>query len=255
MGKIQEIEKQLELAKKEEALQYKVKELEEIKSQYEGKCFGSHTFDRSNAAACMGAVYYEKFYLKEGEIYVLEHTISLSHMDGFHKKSMKQISYNRNIYERKLTGNNYNASYNLYSGYSHFRKEITQQKFKELWEIAEEANLVIKNAFRGKMPELKTEWITQGDFGYEEKISQCLNDMGIEMIDFKDFPLVHNCIEYRTLPMFDKRRWLPKLYAKPILQWQIEQLEEDCKSSFCTGRRYDSLQREIKILQDFISTL
>lgn len=255
MSKIQEIEKQLEQAKKEENLEYKVKELAEVKKEYEGKCFGSHTFNRSHAAASMGAVFYEKFFIKEDEIYVLEHNIRLSHMDDYYKKSMKQISYNRGVNERKISGNKYNASYNLYSGYSHFRKEISLQKFKELWEIAEEANLVINNAFKGKLPELKTEWITQGDFGYEEKISQCISDMGIEMIDFKDFPLVHNCIEFRTLPMFDKRRWLPKLYAKPILQWQINQLEEDCRSSFCTGRRYTALQYDIKVLQEFIDKL
>jgi hypothetical protein len=144
--------------------------------------------------------------------------------------------------------------YNLYSGYSQFRKEISLEKFKELWEVAEEANIIIKNHFNGKLPELKEEWTTQGDFISESTIEQCISDMGIEMIDFKNFPHVHHVIEYRTLPMFDKRRWLPKPYAKPILEWQIKQLEKDCNSIWATGRRYEALQNEIKILKDFIKT-
>ena len=253
MNAVQIAEKALAEAKKQENLNYKLKELEQIKKEYEGKCFGSDTFDRYSAAAYRAAVYYEKFFLKEDEIHVIKHTITLSHFDNHYKKSMKQISYSRNINEKKLTGDNeYNASYNLYSGYSQFRKEITLETFKGLWEIAEEANLIIKNAFKGKLPELQQEMITQGDFGQESTIEQCISDMSIEMIDFKTFPNVHRCIEYRTLPMFDRRRWLPKQYAKPILEWQIKQLQQSCQSQFTSNRQYEALQAEIKILQDFI---
>lgn len=253
MNAVQQAEANLAIVKKKEQLKYRSKELKELIEAYQGKCFGSHTFERNSATAYMGAVYYEKFFLKEDEIYVLEHTLSCSHLDGFYKKSMKQISYNRNIYERKLTGNKYNANYNLYSGYSNFRKEIPIEKFKELWEIGEEANLIIKNAFNGKSPELKQSRITMGDSNYEDSINKCISDMGIEMIDFEKFPKVHSIIEYRILPMFDKRRWLPKQYAKPILEWQIKQLEKDCSDSWCTTRRYDSLQYDIKTIQEFIN--
>ena len=255
MNAVQIAEKALADAKQQEKLNYRLNELEQIKKEYEGKCFGSDTFDRYSVAAYRGATFYEKFFLKEDEIYVLEHTITLSHFDNYYKKSMKQISYSRNINERKLTGTNeYNANYNLYSSYSGFRKKIPLEKFKELWEIAEEANLIIKNAFKGKLPELQQEWITQGNFGQETTIEQCLFDMGIEMIDFKNYPNVHRCIEYRTLPMFDRRRWLPKQYAKPILEWQIKELKKDCSSQFSTARRNEALQSEIKTLQNFIDT-
>jgi hypothetical protein len=160
MNAVQQAEKALAEAKKQEKHEDRLRELEQIKSDFEGKCFGSDTFDRYSAAAYRGATYYEKFFLRDDEIYVTEHTIILSHLDNHYKKSMKQISYSRNIHERCITGNSYNAHYNLYSGYSNFRKEISLEKFKELWEIAEEANLIIKNAFKGKMPELNTEWIT-----------------------------------------------------------------------------------------------
>jgi len=254
MNAIQIAEKALEKAKQEEKLKYRLRELDELVKSFQGKCFGSHTFDRQHAASNMSAVYYEKFYLEKDEIFVVEHILRLCHMDSFHKKSMKQIQYNRNIYTKQLTGQNeYNASYNLDSGYSGFRKEISINKFKQLWEAGEEANVIIKNVFNGKVPELKMEWITQADFGYEAKIDKCIKDMGIEMIDFKDFPIVHSVLEYRTLPMFDRRRYLPKLYAKSILKWHIIQLEEDCKSVFTTAKSYEHVQKQIKIIQEFIN--
>ena len=51
MTKIQEIEQQLAQAKKEEQTSYLNKDFEEIKKQYEGKCFGTHTFERNSKAA------------------------------------------------------------------------------------------------------------------------------------------------------------------------------------------------------------
>lgn len=255
MNAVQQAEKALADAKKQEKDEYRAKELNSIKKEFEGKCFGSNTFDRSSAAAYRSAVYYEKFYLKDDEICVLEHNLSLSHFDSHYKKSMKQISYNRNINERKITGNDYNAFYNLYTGYSQFRKEISLQKFKELWDIAEEANLIIKQAFNGKLPDLRQEWITQGDHSSEGAIEKCISEMSIEMIDFKQFPEVHRCIEYHSLPMFDRRRWMPKQYVNPILTWHIRNLEEDCIGIFKTERVVEYNQRQIKIIKDFLSKL
>jgi hypothetical protein len=255
MNKIQQAEQALAEAKKEEKLQCRLRELEGLKKEYEGKCFGSHTFERHSAAAYMSAVYYENFYIEKDEIYALIHTIQLSHLDSFYKKSMKQIDYSRNVSKKQLTGqNDCNASYNLFSGYSFFRKEISLAKFKQLWEAGEEAKVIIQNAFRGKVPELEMESITQGDHDYETSIEKCILDMGIEMIDFKLFPNVHRCLEYRTLPMWDKRRWLPKQYAKPILQWQVKRLENECKDHWLSSSRRDALRQEIDILQNFINT-
>lgn len=58
MTKIQEIEQQLAQAKKEEQTSYLNKDLEEIKKQYKGKCFGTHTFERNNKAAYSSAVFF-----------------------------------------------------------------------------------------------------------------------------------------------------------------------------------------------------
>jgi len=45
-----------------------------------------------------------------------------------------------------------------------------------------------------------------------------------------------------------------KPYAKPILEWQIKQLEKDCSSQWTSSRKYEALQNEIKTLQNFINT-
>jgi len=251
MNAVQLAEKALKDALAQEKRDSRLRELKSLQEAYEGKCFGSDLFERSSAASTRGATYYEKIYLHEDEIYVQEHTIRLTHLDSFYKKSMKQISYSRNIHVRQLTGHNsYHADYNLYSDYSFFRKEISLETFKSLWEAAEEANIVIKNAFNGKG--LRTEVITNGDSDHEREIEKCIKDTGIDLIDFKDYPEVHSCLEYRTLPMFDKRRWLPKVYAKSILEWQIQQIEKDCESEFITQKRYEHNQKEIKIIRKFI---
>lgn len=253
MSKIQEIEKALEDAKKEEQLKYRLLELEQLTKNFLGKCFGTHTFDRNHAAAHMSAVYYERFYIEGNEIYVIEHKISLAHMDAHYKKSMKHIKYDRNIHNRVLSGNEYNAQYNLQPGYSNFRKEISFIKFKELWECGEEANIIIKNAFRGKFPELEMEWLSQGDHDTEREIDNCISEMGIEIIDFKNYPIVHRVIEFRRLPLFDRSRYLPKLYTSPILKWLIKKLKKDAASPFTSYRKRDSLLEDIQILQNFIN--
>lgn len=53
MGKlptIQEAELALKQAKEQDLIQRRQKELGELIKDFQGKCFGTHTFDRSNAA-------------------------------------------------------------------------------------------------------------------------------------------------------------------------------------------------------------
>ena len=248
---VQELEKQLEIARKQEHLDNRTKELNQLIEQYQGKCFGTHTFDRYHAAAHMAATKYEKFFIENDEIFVTELSIKLSHLDSYYKKSMKQIDYSRNVYTRQITGQNeYSAVYNLTSGYSFFKHEISESTFMSLWESGEEASIIIKNAFKGKV-EIK-EWITQGDSNEEAQIEQCIKDMGIDLIDFKEYPEIHRVLEYRTLPMFNRRRWMPKIYAKNILEWLVIQLEEDCRNVLSSSRRTQQIQEEIKVIQKFI---
>lgn len=219
MNQVQIAEKLLSDAKLQEKLDINLRQLKELEEDHKGKCFGTDSFNRYYAEAHEGAVYYEKFFLEKNEIFVIEHTITLKHMDAYHKDFKKHISYGTYIEKRQLTGlNTRSASQNLYSGYSWYRTEIPFDKFKQLWDIGEEVKDTFEKAFRGIFPDLRKEWISQGNHDNEISIEKCLLDMNIEMIDFKKYPEVHKCIEYRTLPMFDKRRWLPKQYAKQILE-------------------------------------
>jgi hypothetical protein len=255
MNKVQLAQKALEEAKEQERIEYLKNELDLLKKSFEGRCFGTHTFQRSNKAGHLSAVYYEKIWISEknNEIYVLEHHITCSHYDSHYKKSSKDIAYNRSVSEKQLTGQNeYNAHYNLNHGSSAFTKEIPLAKFKELWAAGEEAAQIIKDTFSGKFPGLQQEWISTGEHGYEEKIKRCIKDMGIHMVDLKDYPDIHRILEYRTLPLFDKNRWIPSQYIKPIIEWQISELKKDCSSQFTTHRVYEALQREINILSEFL---
>lgn len=254
MTEVQKAELTLQEAKKQEKIKYRLQELEQLKRNYEGKCIASHTFERNSKAGYMGANYYENFYIEDNEIWVTIWSINNTNYDNYYKPSKTNISYNRGISKKQLTGQNeYNASYNLDSGYSYYKKEISYEKFMQLWECGNEVHLLIKNYFNGKLPELKQELIRQGDHATEAVIEKCIAEIGIELIDFKNYPKVHQVLEYKRLPMFDKNRWLPKIYAKSILEWEIDRLKEDMKSPFSTSRSYEWNQNEINIIQKFIN--
>ena len=253
MTEVQKAELALQQAKKQEKLKYRLEELDKLKVLYENKCVASHTFQRRTKSSYMGAKYYEKFYLEADEIWVIEWSIYLSKNDSFYKPSKNCISYSRHIFKRQLTGiNDKNAFYNLGS-HSFFNKEISYEKFMQLWECAEECNIILNDVFSNKIPEIKTEHITIGDHSAEEVLESCIKTIGIELIDFKNYPEVHRVLEYKTLPMFDRNRWLPKIYAKSILEWEIKRIQEDMNSVFSTlrGRAYN--QNQIDIIQKFIN--
>ena len=255
MGKIEDLKQQLLEAEKQQILDYRLKELIQLRSDYQGKCFATHTFTRNSAASHMSAKYYEHFFMKGDKIYVREHLVSLSRFNNFYKKSKDCINYSRTIVERDLTlDGERNAHYNLDSGYSHYKHEISYLKFMQLWETGKEADIIIKDAFTKELPEIKQELISQGDHSNEEAISKCIADMGVEIIDFKKHWKVHRILEYRTLPLFFERRWMPKLYAKSILEWEINRIKEKMYSIFYTDRSVAHDQNAINIIQDFIDT-
>lgn len=256
MTTVQEAKALLEKAELMEKLQHRQKELSELLLQYKGKCFGTHTFERKSQSGLMGATYYEDFYLKDNEIWVREWGISASKHDSFYKKGKYLTQFSRTMNEKQLTGqNDYHASYNLYSGYSYYRHEISLSKFMKLWESAGELVIKIEESFYENVPELKQELIRQGDSYNEDIISRGVKDIGIELIDLKDYPEVHRVLEYVTLPLFDNNRWLPKIYAKSIIEWYINELKEELKSQFVTTSTMIWNNNKIIILNNFINTI
>jgi len=249
-----ELEKELQAAKDLEYSQYRQRDLDELNKSSLGKCYGSHTFERANASQHMGAVYYESFFFKEKDIWVRQWSISVSKYPSIYKTNKNSINYNRFIYEKQLTGtNDYNASYNLFNGYNYYRKEISFDKFMQLWNASEDASLMIKDSFTSIAPELKMELIRQGDSTDEDRLEKGIEEIGLDIIDFKKFPKVLNVLEYRTLPMFQERRWLPRIYAKQILEYQIKLLEKDNQGMFATERVINHNNWCIEIIREFIN--
>lgn len=249
-----ELEKELEIAKDLEYSSYRQKDLDELIESSLGKCYGSHTFERASASKYMGAVYYEKFFIKDKDVFVREWVITLSKYPSLYKQDKNSISYSRFIYERQLTGQNeYHASYNLFSGYSYYRKEISFDKFTQLWNASEEANLIVSSAFTSIAPELKQELIRQGNSTDEDRIQSAIKELCLDIIDLKDFPKLLNVVEYRTLPMFQERRWLPRIYARQILEYQIKLFEEDNRGIFSTERTINYNNHCIEIIKEFIN--
>jgi hypothetical protein len=254
MNSVEKARQELLKAELEEKIKYRKDELNSLKKEYEGKCFGSHTFERKNKSEFMGAVYYEKFFLKDNnEIYVMSHSIQCSTFDDYYKSNKLNKNYSRQISEIQLSGlNDKNASYNLYSGYSFFRKEISLDKFKKLWNCGDEINQVIHDFFFNVLPDLKQERITMGDSSSEKEIEDCIKTINIDLIDLKDYPEIHSILQYKHLPMFDRQRWLPKLYIVPIIEWLIKKLQEENKIYFDNLKVIYYNNQSIEQLQDFI---
>lgn len=254
MNRIQELEKSLEQAKKEQYLENRLRELEDIKKAYEGKCFASNLFSRFAKTRHFGAVYYEKFYIKENEIFVLEWKLSSTKNPAFYKTETTTYGINSHIHEIQLSGNNdYNASYNLDSGYSFYRKEITLSQFTSLWKASKDCYLVIKDAFKN-YPELEIEDVRQGEHQDEQSIEKIALELGMDIIDLKQYPKIYGIFEYkRNIPMLQNGRWLPKIYAKQILKYIIEDFTKEMHDPWATSRTIVYNTEKIAHINEFIS--
>ena len=250
MTDVQKAEKALAEAKAREKLTYLVKQLDDLKKDYEGKCLASHTFTKKSKARYMGAYYYEKFFMKDDYIVVVCWSVSMSKYPNFNKAHRHSIQFNRNIQEIQLTDNTHVAN-DLLTNHSFYNKSITVDKFMQLWDIAGEAEKLIHGYFNGKMPEIEEPYDTHSDNSDNRFIGKCISDIGIDVIDFENYPKVYQVLRYKTLPMFDQQRWLPRTYAKAILQWEIDRLDTENKKSNLT-RVINRNNDEINIIKDFL---
>ena len=155
MTPVQLAQAALDQAKREEFLQELKKELVTLIEQYEGKCFGSDTFEIRNTSAYKSAIYYERFFIKDDNIYVTEHCISLSHYNNHYKKTLKNVAYDRHIFEKQLTSGEDRSGLRYF--YNGPRTPISLQKFNQLWEAGDAAAAIIKTAFSTAVPELYKE--------------------------------------------------------------------------------------------------
>lgn len=251
---VQELEQSLEKAKKEQYLENRLKELEDIKREYEGKCFSSNLFNRIASSRSFSLKYYEKFYIKENEIFVLEWILYGTKHPALYKSNTPTYNLNTYMSERKLSGNNeYNACYNLDSGFSFYRKEITLSQFMSLWRATKECYLIIKDSFKN-YPELEIEDVRQGEHRDEQSIESVISELELDIIDLKQHPKMYWIFEYnRSIPMLQNGRWLPRIYAKQILEYVISLLKKDIKSAWTTPRSIAWTQERINNIQEFIN--
>lgn len=249
---VEELKKELLEAEKAQQLESLYKELEAVEKEYGGKCFGSHTFQRRGSHLNMGAVHYERFYIREDKIYVLERTISISRNNNYWTPSKIDFSYTRHHYERCVTDDKHSVSYNVFHGYSFFREEISFEKFEQLWAGSEECALIVKGLFETHLPHIEKEWIAQGDAQYEQSIEDGITELGLDVIDFTKYPKIHHHLKYATLPMFHEHRWMPRMFARQVLQYYIKKLEKTLDDPWTIHRVREALRKEIYDIKEFI---
>lgn len=251
MKTVQEIEKELQEAKNQQKLDYLQKELEDLKNCYEGKAFGSCTFEARNKQAYGGARFYEKFWIEDYKIRLIEWSISVHRVGRNYSFSQDSLDFRRNRQEKISEDNGYNAHYNLI-GYCFYKKEISVNKFMELWSQGEAITEQLFEVYKKSNTELPTTLIVSES---DEKIlSDAFTNLKLEVVDLKDYPDIEFILRFKNLPFFQDQRYLPKIYAKQILKYQIDLWWQEYKEPY-NIRNKDYIYKKIRQLEDFIKTI
>lgn len=253
MTNVETAEKLLKQAKLEEKIALQSKELAQLKEAYEGKCFGSQTFTKTNTATYTNAVYYEQFYIQDDEIYVTVWKLNTTKYKLSNRPGKILTSFSRNISENRLTGESYtyNSAHYLTSSHSYCTKPIPKEKFMQLWETSENLVIATEKEFTKELPELMTELQTLERERAESTMETIIRLSGIEVIDLNKFPIIQRCLEYTTLPFFESKRWLPKIYAAPLINGYIKKLELENLVTFTYATRERHAQM-IYQLKEFV---
>lgn len=253
MKTVHEIEKELQKAKNQQKLIYLQKELLELQLQYEGKAFGTHTFERKNKSSYNYARFYEKFWIEDAKIKMLRWNISITRTGKNYTFSKDALSFNRSKEEITSADNGNNSKHNLIGYDFGTKEEISITKFMELWfqgEIISDKLFDVYTKTIGKTP---FDLLRIGSSNDEKILADAFNYLKLDYIDITQYPHVFNALQYKHLPFFQEQKYLPRIYAKQILEYQIK-LWQDEKNQ--TWRSYDDrYDKWIKIIQDFIKTI
>ena len=246
-SKIQKLKLEIKKAEEQELVDNLNKELKTLKKDFTGKCFSSHVLNRIGKSTYGWIVYYEKFFIENFKIYVREWQLSISRRekDGY-------ISYTRHISNRILSGDEYSPSYNLYRGFSSFKHEITKERFLKIWNFGIVLEADLNQVFKETVSEPYQEEISIGDASNEETINRCLKETGIECIDITKFPSLLQVLQYKTIALFQNNRWIPKTYAKQLLEWQIKELKRSNVGVFSNARSIYYNEKHIATIKKFI---
>lgn len=151
---VKDLEKRLASAKLQEQKEVSQKELENIRKEYEGKAFGSREFDRASRAGGSQAIYIKSVFMKGNDIYAEILSIHANTLDLNYKYSNANYNYSRSCNTEKISDNGRSADYNIYNRFSFLKKEITKEKFMQLWLSCEVADKHIRKAFVENLVEL-----------------------------------------------------------------------------------------------------
>lgn len=255
MNKIEELKRQLEIAEKEKLLSYRQERLNSLKKQYEGKAFATHTYERKNKARIMGAVFVERIFMEGTEIYSIVWRISINRYASIYKYATPTCNYTTYVNKNQLTNDNREDFESaLGFGYSMFRKEITKQKFFQLWELITASTKQAELDFYKEAPEIEMELERQGDHSDESKLKKDYSVLGIDVIDLKDYPEMYRLLEYVDLPLLHHNRWIPRIYAKQVFELYIQKLKKERRESY-SPRTVAWCDARIKTIIEFLTKI
>lgn len=252
MQQAKELERQERLAEED-------KDLKKIKELYEGKCFATSKFRQKSKATSHDAIYIykierlleHKHATAAGTIVCYYQQISLFKDVDWRTEKHSNIRYSCGNYTTHLN-NDRGIFINMYSLIDR-KKEIPYSTFYELYNAGEVSNLLIEDAFNGKI-QLEVEK-TIGDDNNQSRFEESCKIANIELIDLeKHLPLL-SIIRYAKLPGYVEDRFLMKILAKTALETKIKLNNKEINNVWCDHRERERYEKEIEVLQKYISKL
>ena len=242
MESIHEIEKKLEEAKKAKRLLSLEKELSELKTHYEGKCFGTHTFERKNRSSHASAKFYEKFWIEGYQIKMLRWSLSITRCGKNYEFSQGKLSFDRNKSEIVSSD----------MGYDYERKEITLNKFMRLWDYGEITSVQLNDAYTSILDQEPFDLLRLGSSNDNKILADAFSYLKLDVIDITEDYKVFNALQYKHLPFLQEQKYLPRIYAKQILEYQILEWKKE-KADY--SWKNDMIDNYINVITEFIKTI
>ena len=244
MKTIHEIEQELAEAKHLQNAKYLQDKFIALKEKYEGKAFGTHTFERRNKSAYASVNYYEKFWIKDNSIMFLRWSISIQRCGKNYEFSQDQLSFSRIKSEMN--------SDNITSGSYGEKKIVSYSKFMQLWEYGEFATTKLNDLFTTITDIYPTDLLRVGSSNDERMLETAFNSLRLDFVDITKDYRVFNALQYKHLPFLQEQKYLPKVHAKEILNYQISLWECEKRQRYCNHT--DRINRDIETIRNFIAT-
>lgn len=260
MNEIQELESKLTKAKIQEKLNYENKEMQECIDLYVGKCYGSRAFRQKVKHVHNKAIYITDIRrLTEHTNGAAEGTVLLTYsFVNYHKGpdwrgfTVFSANYSRGTSNIVLNDDKYNMSHHIFN-LTNKLKEISVEKFKELYICGDEIEANIELTFSKKL-DITIEK-TCGDSTNQTVLEEKYKKLDIPVIDLEKYPELLYTLRYSKLPGFFEDRFLFKDYAKKALLLEIDYKHKDMNNTWCSGSRYEALLQECMIIENHIELL